>query len=431
MTISFQIFLPILVFASPLSAQIKTYDQIVSLWTAKNYDNALPLLLAYRKQPFGRKWQVDYMIGTSQCHGSRHLSQGAAYLSNVLVYKQVPDLARSAAEAEIQFCLKNTSGGAQPPSFDLIPVSGQVTDPATVSGKGGYNFLSSRSAITSAKPALTPVPVTDLKKRVFARGQEGSALTAAKQRLGGNAKALAAYGFVVSCSGFCAFPLAEVPECLHRFEAPMRNEFDVVIPDSVVTVYIAADLQDVPGLAEKLHGVTLPLGTLAYSVLEDLSIVGIYAGGCGSLAHELMHLAIRNNFGDSPAWLEEGLASEIAVSRPQPHGFQFGTSWRDTTLKKLWNTRPTLSQLLAMNWSDFAARDAAALDRVAAIHAMAAAFIRYLDTQQKLRSIYVGIRDGRFPVDGGPPVSDISIVERELGKNVNAIDAEFAAWFKN
>jgi len=415
---------------SSLAAQVQSYEQIRDLWAAKKYDDALPLLLAYRKEPFGRKWQVDYMIGTSQCHGSRHSNQGVAYLNNVMVYKQVPDSARSAAEKEIQFCQKTASASEPAPSFELIPVSGQLADPATVSGKGGYNFVSPKSVITNGKAALTPLSVTDLKKRVFQYGQESQALAEAKARAGGNPKGYVSNGFVVVCTRFCEIPLEQVPVCLRRYESPMQQEFDILPPGQLVTVYIPEEIRDVPLLAQKLHGVTLPPGTLAYSVLEDLSIVGIYGEGCGSLAHELVHLSIKSNFGDSPAWLEEGLASEIAVSGPQPQGFRFGTSWRDSTLRKEWTLRPSVAQLLAMNWSDFAAPDAASLNRVAAIHAMAAVFVRYLDDNQSLRKIYVGIRDGRFPSDGTPPVSDVDIVERELGKNIASIDADFAAWFQ-
>lgn len=428
MKASARLVLLVVLIGVPLVAQQMSYEQIMSLWKAKQYDQALPLLLAYRKKPFGRTWQVDYMIGTSQCHGSAHLNRGIDYLSNVLVYKQVPDPALSATAREIQFCLGTAI--AEPAPFELIPVSGQVTDPATVSGKAGYNFISSKSVITNGKATLTPVPATDLKKRIFHRGQEDQALAAARSRLEKSTQGLAEEGFVVICEGFCEFHLAEVPKCLAKFESPLRNEFDMVIPSELVTVYIPEDIHDVPRLAQKLHGITLPLGTLAYSVLEDMSIVGLYTGSCGTLAHELVHLAIKSNFGDSPAWLEEGLASEVAVSGPGAQEFRFGTSWRDATLRDNWSLRPSVAELLALHWLDFAARDEQSLKRVAAIHAMAAVFVRYLDEQKKLKQIYLGIRDRRFPPDGGPPSSDASIVEHEMGPGINQIDADFAAWFQ-
>jgi hypothetical protein len=413
----------------PIVGQAQSYSEMTSMWTAKNYDNVLPLLLEYRKKPLGRKWQVDYMIGTSQCHGSKHLSRGAEYLSNVLVYKQVPDSVRSAVTREVKFCLEAGEGIEEHPSFDMVPVSGQVVDPATVSGKGGYNFLSSRSIITTGRSELSPVPIADLMGRVKQRGQEREALNAAKHRLEGDVKGLVVDGFVVVCKN-CYFPLTEVPKCLKRFKGPMQEEFDIVSPDQLVTVYIPEGLEDLPRYAQVLHGISLPLGTLAYSVLEDLSIVGIYEGGCGTLAHELMHLAIRSNFGDSPAWLEEGLASEIAVGAPEPQKFRFWQSWRDSVLRQHWDLRPTVAQLMAMNWSDFAARDRASLDRVAAIHAMSAVFVRYLDDKQKLRPIYFAIRDERFPSESEASGSDASIVEKRMGMNLTEIDADFSKWFE-
>jgi hypothetical protein len=104
--------------------------------------------------------------------------------------------------------------------------------------------------------------------------------------------------------------------------------------------------------AQRLHGTNLPLGVVAYSVYEDLSIVGMAEfEACGALAHELVHLAIRQNFGDSPAWLEEGLASEVAVAHPESDRMPFGRSWRDDILKRHWSLRLTVAQLLPANWT--------------------------------------------------------------------------------
>jgi hypothetical protein len=41
------------------------------------------------------------------------------------------------------------------------------------------------------------------------------------------------------------------------------------------------------------------------------------------MAHELVHLLIRQNLSMSPAWLEEGLASEVALALPTANRFKF------------------------------------------------------------------------------------------------------------
>jgi len=158
-------------------------------------------------------------------------------------------------------------------------------------------------------------------------------------------------------------------------------------------------------------------------------MVGIAGEGCGSLAHELTHLSIKNNFGDSPAWLEEGLASEVAVGTPAGDSIRFSSSWRDTTLRETWNLRPTVAALISMNWSDFAATNESSVPKVAAIHAMAAVFVRYLDQKGKLRAVYSAIRDGRFSPDSANPRKVSSIVEEQLGMNLTDVDTDFVRWF--
>jgi hypothetical protein len=418
----------LIMLGSKLSAT-ETFDQIVSLWTAKKFDTVLPLLRDYRKQPFGRKWQVDYMIGTSDCHGTGDQAEGVAYLSNVLTYKDVPDKVRSATEQEVKFCLKIASATQpQTPSFYLIPIAGQLTDRPSVTGKGGYNFVDPHAVITTTKVVLTPVPIAELQKRVFASDQGAEAMKAAMARLDGQPKGIVEKGFVVVCT-HCDLDIRGVADCLDRFKRPLQNQFDMVLPSSLVTVYIPEDIYAVQTLANRLHGIELPLGTLAYSVLEDLSMVGIAGQGCGSLAHELTHLSIRNNFGDSPAWLEEGLASEIAVGSPIGDSFRFGPSWRDSTLKQQWTLRPKVADLVGMNWLDFMATDATAVRRVAAVHAMAAVFVRYLEEKGKLHTVYFGIRDGQLGASTGAPRYAVSVLEHELGMKLSDIDKDFVRWF--
>ena len=182
--------------------------------------------------------------------------------------------------------------------------------------------------------------------------------------------------------------------------------------------------------AQTLDGVVLPLGTVAFSVYEDRSIVGIAAyEACGSMAHELVHLAIRQNFGDSPAWLEEGLASEVAVANPGPTQFTFAASWRDAMLKKQWQLRPSVAQLLAASWASYVAREQSDVDRVAALQAMAAVFIRYLDAQHQLVPIYRAVRDSRWTAAASVTKSTEDVVQSVSGKTVAALDADFVRWF--
>jgi hypothetical protein len=64
-------------------------------------------------------------------------------------------------------------------------------------------------------------------------------------------------------------------------------------------------------------------------------------------------------------WLEEGLASAVALAWPEPNRFRFARGWRDTTLANDWALRPRVGELLEMSWADFGAATREDVRRVA------------------------------------------------------------------
>jgi len=418
-------------------AHADALDPLVDLYLAKKYSEVLPPLYAYRSGPMGRVWRVDFMIGISECYGPQHVPRAVWYLNNVLAYKDSPDDAVSLAQRNIQYCSNlATLAATAAPGATLAAAAGSaggqfVSGPSVV-GKGGFNFIPDNAAVTTARPKPIPVSVDDLRARVFAPNRGADALAAAVKLMGPGSKGIVDNGFVVVCSRNCIDQVShDVSQCLVRYWQPLEKRFAMRRPESLVTVYVPAEISEVPEYSRKLHGVDLPLGTIAYSVREDVSIVGLMSeGSCGSLAHELVHLTIKGDFGDSPVWLEEGLASEVAVARPQADGFKFERSWRDNMLSSHLSLRPTVAELLKLTWTDFATMDRASLDKVIAVHAMAAVFVRYLDARGKLDAVYAGIRDGRDPADGREPRTNLEVVEQVLGKSAAEIDADFLAWFR-
>ena len=420
---------PVLLLGLAVPAGAQSFDKIKDLWEGKQWAQVIPLVTAYRNQPGGRTWQVDYMLGTSECHVAGQEKQGAAVLEYVLQNYHLPDSGRVATRDAIEYCQQLGTAVQQEPSFVFVPVTGQLASGSLVSGKGGF-VISAASAMTTGKVTHSPVPVDELQKRVFAVADGSAALAAARARLPGSHAGVVQDGFVVVCDRNCEPNPQDVVDCLKGFRTPLQAEFDMAAPQQLVTVYTGEIPLDVVSMANTLHGIALPLGTVAYSVYEDLSIVGIASySSCGSLAHELVHLSIRAKFGDSPPWLEEGLASEVAVGTPEAAALRFGPSWRDDTLRRQWQYRPTVARLLASDWSAYSANSYPQVAPVASLQAMAAVFVRYLDAKKKLQPIYFALRDQRFPAGATAPRPAAEIVQEQMGMNMAQMDADFLRWF--
>jgi hypothetical protein len=429
MRISCKVCLTVIMVGTAVTAPAQTLAELQEEWRAinsmpppKKFDQLIPQLLAYREQAGGKSWQLNYMLGSSYCRTAGQEGKGKIALHRVLGSYGLPDAARVAAEKVISNC-GGQSVTVQEPAFSIVAVSGQMG--AVVHGKGGYE-VSTRSELTNSKLQASPIAVDELQRRVFKPDHSAEAVKAAVMRdKNPAAKGVSIDGLVVTSS--LDLPPYETGDCLARYRHPLESQFNMQSPAALITVYTVAPEQ-VPEYAARLHGVNLPFGTVAYSVYDDLSIVGIASfRACGSLAHELVHLSIRQNFGDSPAWLEEGLASEVAVATPEQDAFRFHESWRDDVLHRHWDLRPSVSELLSKTWGDYAANDMSQVNRVAALQAMAASFIRYLDTKQKLVPVYLAMRDS---MSSPSAHSDQDILEAKLGMSLEQIDADFVRWFE-
>lgn len=416
---------------APAHAQVATeYEKIHALWSVansapppKNFNDVIPKLLAYRKTSGGANWQVNYLLGVSYCFTPGDEAAGKAVLTRVLTGFQITTAALKATQQVLVSCGKTTAA-ASSTSFEIVPVSG-VNEASITHGKSGY-IVATTSNETVNPTQLSQISASDLQARLFPADRMADALVAADVRVKDyGIRGKAAEGFIIE-SKLYYYP-AGIASCLAQYRSALKTQFGMEDPSSVITVY-AVDPPQVPVFAAALHGVSLPLGTVAYSVVPDMSIVGVgNPDACGSLAHELTHLEIHQNFGDSPAWLEEGLASEVAVGYVQNGQLHFMSSWRDNELQRDWQLRPSVSKLLQLSWSDYSTTDSAAIHKVAATHAMAAVFIRYLDAKGKLIPIYMATRD---TLSSPHPQSAEEIVTAAFGKDLTQIDDDFALWFQ-
>jgi hypothetical protein len=341
------------------------------------------------------------------------------------------------ARAEIERLLSACgSDGVELPreiAADPVMASGAGDEPG-VSGslKAGNPYSAKPVASVVVSPKDPSEMEQEMEKRLAQTSNPATALAAARIRFAPRAAGIVTPHFVVVTDGGGTKLAAGVATCLDRYRVDLNQEFDMIFPPYRVTVYNTQLDGLVPRYAGQLHWLKLPPGTIAYSVYDDLSLVG--AGSpqvCGSLAHELTHLMIRGNFGDAPPWLEEGLASAVALATPEYNHLSFHPGWRDHVLQSNLSPRPSVSDLLNFTWSDFTAADYdAGLKKTATIQAMAAIFIRYLAAKDKLRAVYFGVRRQDLATDLDHYRSPQQIVEEQLGKNVAEVDRDFDAWFR-
>ena len=394
----------------------------------KNFNQDLRLYL----QKNNADWRVEFLTGSLECQFSQWRSTGAGILRSVLQNnRDLNEKGKAQLSSWLTACTaENHASGStlEAPTADIIDVAVHVQTPGIHSfGKAGY--LDNSEHISGA--AVSPLPVNELLARRVPISEPQRALDAALARYPGSVGSTIA-GFTVATDKYRGADSASgIGRCLQSYLAPLKQEFEIDRSEYVVTVYAAPWIDQVYDNARKLHGLTLPQGVVAYSVLEDMSLSGLGSPtGCGSLAHELVHLLIKPKFPMSPAWLEEGLASEVAVSSARSDQFEFSWSWRDAMLEQNIALRPTVANLLETSWGDFNAAGREDLPRAAALQAMAAVFIRYLDTQGKLKEVYFAARDQHITADLSQYRSYGEILEKTFVKSVDDIDREFDAWFK-
>lgn len=440
----------LLALISPVRAQ--ELDQIDAVWkqTMVALREQQPERAATLRDDFFQKvrthlqehrpsWPLKYLVGTMNCQFADSRTLGAEFLRDILQNnRELSNAGKDIVWNLLQTCLSSSTSPAPSQPQNVLDVlvrtsSAHLQKPPGVSGdtKGGYDLNVERRVQSNSGRVVLPMPTAELLARRVPVANPQQALDNARARLSMRGAGATVGSFAVVTARSDAALASGIGRCLERYLAPLERQFQIEPPQHMITVYQTEWIDQVYDYARRLHGLNLPFGVVAYSVPEDMSLAGLATPqACGSMAHELVHLLIKRSFPMSPAWLEEGLASEVAVAVPRPDRFGFAPSWRDQKLRELWDLRPGVARLLELSWSDFNADSPGQLKQVAAIQAMAAVFIRYLDARGQLADVYLAARDQHVSADLGEVRSYREIVEARLGRSVEQIDADFERWFR-
>ncbi len=413
-----------------VQAREVAFSELLSMWRTQKYQEVLPLLVKYREGPYGRNIQVDYMIATSCCRLNDFVDIGHRYFNRILSSYELGDADVEMILRERDFCSKTHDPAlmaflrGRPPSGSDVGVRGKT-----------FYWLDRQNAPlgTDLIQVVQDIPAETFKARLFPRSGARDAVIKIRSVAGSGFTIQAFSHFVIAtASGQTPSEIAAIGRHLEQVMAFFNSEYQMPLPEYLVTVYIVPGVWDLQKLAGQIHGLKLSDGSIGYSHRDDLSICAVSSGiHAGTLKHELFHLMVRHDFGDIPPWLDEGLASLYEVSRIAGTRVTGLRNWREDVLKRFWDQRPGIGTMVGMPWNVFNAKDYE-LSRQAVNHATARYFIQYLQEEQQLAAVYKAFQEQPLDTVTQPPGENaVQLLEHTLQKPVNQIDTDFASWFNS
>lgn len=431
--------------ACGLAMANEDYDLGRQHWRQGEYREAYIRLWRYRAQPYGRTAQVDYMLGTSGCRLDDLRDWGGNVLAWVLHRYPLSLASHDIVQRELRQC-RSAGTIAAVDAASAQALDGLIGASARASGKSFY--WADQNEVVNAYPAqrIRDIPLSELVARRVAPGHPEQARTSVLARVPGFS--VAVYDRYVLASRAPRPPevMDGMARHLERYLGFLDREYAIGLPDSYVTVYLLPSQSELAKLADRLHGLRIGRATIGYAFRDDLSVLAAVPDGIavGTIKHELFHVAVRSRFGDIPQWLDEGIASLYEVSDFRGERVVGLPNWRGQVLIRLERLRPSIRQLLTSNWFAFEQigltrefqRDPdgsyPSAEAMAATLATARYFTLYLQGSGQLSGVF---DDFRKQVPGtqardDPAAAAVAVIEKRLGKSIDAVDRDFIAWFK-
>lgn len=413
------------------------------------YAEVLTRLYDYREQPYGKQAEVDYMIGSCLCRtGDRHKARRR--FEWILSRYRLESRQRTVIEQALRQC--SAGGQSRPAPFRESTVTSVSERNVGVSGKGGtITRDEALTAMTGSVVAVTSetaevirdIAPEEFESRLFDLSQRDKAIQRVAALAGPNYQVQSVGPFILASSRSSppARALA-IGQGLERYASFYATQFDIPKPTKFITVYIVRSDYEMDRLARTLHGIQVSESSIGYSFPFDLSMVGILGGTeFGTLAHELFHLMVRNDFGDIPPWLEEGMASLYEVSERRGDYIAGVPNWRGQILTRFRRERPSIEQLIRMDWRAFDGTEKR-LDvfdgpgerqyfrRQAINHATARYLMLYLQENKKLGDVFKAFRNQDIDDLRDTPEADaVRLLASVVQKSLSEFDQDFERWF--
>jgi len=444
-------------------AQGASLVELRQLWreanTSAGYHDVSRQLIEYRlEERFSKTAEVDYMIATSLCRVPDYKASGYKHFNWILKkYNLEPD-SRKVVVTEQSGCQGTDNAPiALQTAFASLP--GQAS---SVRSKLFY-WLGRQDAAVNTEPVTIIDPKTreELLSRLFVPKEQNAAVAKISSLVGAKYNIVSSSNFVLASAGnHSQAELRQVSTLLEQFMSFYVSAFDMRFPEYLVTVYLLPDPHSMRTLAEDLHGIKVNDSSIGYAFRDDLSILGVIPGTTiGTLAHELFHVMVRDSYGDSPPWLDEGVASLYEVSNvsgkylptgrddtgpatPPQVGGEFAVrgvpNWRGCVMRNLWLegrgpavVRPTIADLVTMDWQEFNSVGSDEGAQQAMNHATARYLALYLQGRGELFGIFTDFtqRDP-FELSGTVDADALERIRTHLGDDLDQADAEFDEWLR-
>lgn len=422
----------ILVFAIHSASATDEIKSMQQMWKDGQYKEVALKLIEYRKGPYGENAVVDYMLASSLCRIPEYEKRAAKYFQWILAYYSLDNSSREKVIEEMKECSPES---ATKPVTIVFMTQRSGSGSAGVKGKM-YHWLDSDYAPLTSDPVevIKDIPLETLQKRLFYVSQKDEAVDSVMKLVTKNSKITTTSHFIIASSGTHTMKdLNEIGGGLESYLDFYVQKYGMAVPAHFITVYLVPETWELQQLAKKIHGIKVSDSSIGYSYQDDLSIVGVIPRKTyGTLTHELFHLLVHNNFGDIPPWIDEGMASLYEVSKVEQNGIVGLPNWREKILDRYWAQRPTVGNLVQMDWNSFnnSERDFEAKQQ-AVNHAMARYFILYLQDKNKLVDVYNAFRDRKVEdMKNNPGEDTVRLLETVLAHPLPEIDNDFVHWFK-
>ncbi|MES2797602.1 MAG: hypothetical protein V4683_16665 [Bacteroidota bacterium] len=441
---SFTVFILLLFWSSSQSIgqQKIDWNHFKTLFNNKEFKRAYDEAIALRKQPYGKNFQVDYILTKCICETGNTTKAKKCFelLNSYPLNKKMKDF----LVTEQKNCLESDEI-ADIEINDLIALITNIKDnnPKAVSrGKMGY-VLDCKGEGNNRNAGDYSLKINtkeeELTQRVFQLEEKEAASKYYREMLGYIYDVKITGRFILITKEEHQKTDANLDKAAINLEKAYKfytEEFGLNPPDKLIAVYLMGDKPSLKEVALKVHGLVLPDANIGYSSIGDLSILGTSSSqAIGTMYHELFHLFVRADIGDIPAWLDEGIASLYETSTWVGNKLKGDViNWRKVVISEFLKTAPnrSLQYVIDKNWKAFTLNESNDLCDISINYAYAKHFAIFMQEKNMLKTVLNQFkeRENVFVDSVFNNTTDIELLEKAYHKNIYAIQDDFESWFK-